>query len=228
MTNGKPISDPTSGYSPNNPYNLRDPRLALVVNFNGRLFKNRAVETFVDGADGLNKNVNATKTGYYMRKFLSESATWNQAANTSVRRPWVVFRYAEILLNYAEALNEVQGPVADVYKSVNLIRQRTGIAMPALPTGLTKEQMRTRIQNERRVELCFEGHRFFDIRRWKQGDLFLNKPVTGMKIEKSSTNVLTFTRFQVEQRVFADKNYLFPISQNDINRQPALIQNGGY
>lgn len=227
MTNGKPITDPTAGYNPNNPYTLRDPRLALVVNYNGRLFKNRAVETFVDGADGLNKNVNATKTGYYMRKFLSEAVTWNQATNTNARRPWVVFRYAEILLNYAEALNESKGPVADVYKSVNLVRQRTGIGMPALPTGLTKEQMRDRIQNERRVELCFEGHRFYDIRRWKQGDL-LNKPVTGMSIIKTNTGTFTYTRFQVEQRVFTEKNYLFPFSQNDINRQPALIQNVGY
>jgi hypothetical protein len=227
MTNGKIISDPTSGYNPNNPYNLRDPRLGLVVNYNGRLFKNRAVETFVDGADGLNKNVNATKTGYYMRKFLSESVTWNQATITNARRPWVVFRYAEILLNYAEALNESKGAVADVYKYVNLVRQRTGIAMPALPTGLSKEQMRQRIQNERRIELCFEGHRFYDVRRWKQGDL-LNKPVTGMNIVKTSAGTFTYTRFQVEQRVFTDKNYLFPFSQNDINRQPALIQNAGY
>lgn len=227
MTNGKPIIDPTSGYNPNNPYNLRDPRLALVVNYNGRLFKSRVVETFVDGADGLNKNVNATKTGYYMRKFLSEAVTWNQATNTNARRPWVVFRYAEILLNYAEALNESKGAVADVYKYVNLVRQRTGIAMPALPTGLSKEQMRQRIQNERRVELCFEGHRFYDIRRWKQGDL-LNKPVTGMSIVKTTSGTFTYTRFQVEQRVFTDKNYLFPFSINDINRQPALIQNAGY
>lgn len=227
MTNGKPITDPTSGYNPANPYNLRDPRLALTVNYNGRLFKNIAVETFVGGKDGLGKNVNATNTGYYMRKFLSEAVTWNQASNTSARRPWVVFRYAEILLNYAEALNEVQGPVADVYKYVNAVRQRVGVAMPVLPVGLTKDQMRERIKNERRVELCFEGHRFFDIRRWKEGSLYLNKPVTGMRIVNTA-GVLTFTRFQVENRVFTDKNYLFPFSQNDINRQPALIQNPGY
>ncbi|MGF2410730.1 RagB/SusD family nutrient uptake outer membrane protein [Ferruginibacter sp.] len=228
MTNGKPITDVTSGYNPANPYNLRDPRLALVVNYNGRIFKSRAVETFVGGADGLNKNVNATKTGYYMRKFLSEAVTWNQASNTNARRPWVVFRYAETLLNYAEALSEAQGPVADVYKYVNLVRQRTGIAMPALPAALTKDQMRTRIQNERRVELCFEGHRFYDVRRWKLGDTFLNKPVTGMNITVNTNGTLNFTRFQVETRSFADKNYLFPFSQNDVNRQPALIQNPGY
>ncbi|GAB2816371.1 RagB/SusD family nutrient uptake outer membrane protein [Ferruginibacter profundus] len=227
MTNGKAITDATSGYNPANPYNLRDPRLALTVNYNGRLFKSIAVETFVGGKDGLNKNVNATRTGYYMRKFLSEAVTWNQASNTSARRPWVVFRYAETLLNYAEALNEAQGPVADVYKYVNAVRQRAGIAMPVLPTGLTQSQMRDRIRNERRIELCFEGHRFFDVRRWKLGDTYLNKPVTGMRIINTA-GVLTFTPFEVEKRVFADKNYLYPFSQNDINRQPALIQNPGY
>ncbi|MDB5202950.1 MAG: hypothetical protein JWQ27_2359 [Ferruginibacter sp.] len=227
MTNGKTITDPTSGYNAANPYNLRDPRFALTVNYNTRLFKNRAVETFVGGADGLNKNVNATRTGYYMRKFLSEAATWNQPTNTQARRPWVVFRYAEILLNYAEALNEVSGPVADVYKYVNQVRARVGVAMPALPAGLTKDLMRERIKNERRIELCFEGHRFFDVRRWNQGELYLNRPVTGMQITKVN-NVLTYNRFQVENRVFSAKNYLFPFSQSDINRQPALIQNTGY
>lgn len=228
MTNGKPITDPTSGYNAANPYNNRDPRLALVINYNGRSFKSRAVQTYVGGQDGLNANVNATKTGYYLRKFLSEAATWNQASNTNARRPWVVFRYAEILLNYAEALNEVQGPVPDVYKYVNMVRQRTGIVMPVLPSGLTKDQMRARIQNERRVELCFEGHRFYDVRRWKLGEQYFNQPVTGMRITVNPNGTLNYERFTVENRVFQARNYWFPFSQSDINRQPALKQNDGY
>ncbi|MFT3823884.1 MAG: RagB/SusD family nutrient uptake outer membrane protein [Chitinophagaceae bacterium] len=228
MTNGKPITDPTSGYNSGNPYNARDPRLALTINYNGRSFKSRNVQTYVGGQDGLNANINATKTGYYLRKFLSEAATWNQASNTNARRPWVVFRYAETLLNYAEALNEVQGPVADVYKYVNMVRQRTGINMPVLPTGLNKDQMRARIQNERRVELCFEGHRFYDIRRWKLGEDLLNKPVTGMRITVNTNGTLNYERFTVENRVFLKRNYWFPFAQSDINRQPALIQNDGY
>ncbi len=228
MTNGKPITDATSGYNPTDPYKLRDPRFALNIIYNGLLWKGKIVQTFVGGADGLNKDVNATRTGYYMRKFLSESATWNQVSNTSVRRPWVVFRYAEILLNYAEALNEAQGPVADVYKYVNLVRARVGVAMPALPVGLTQVQMRTRIQNERRVELCFEGHRFYDIRRWKLGEQFLNKAISGMQITANATGTLTYQTFSVETRSFLLKNYLYPFSQNDINLQPALVQNQGY
>lgn len=228
MANGKAITDATSGYNPNNPYISRDPRLALTVIFNGQTFKGRAVQTYVDGADGLNKNINATKTGYYMRKFLSESATWNQPANSSVRRPWVVFRYAEILLNYAEALNEAQGPVSDVYKYVNLVRARAGVAMPALPVNLIKDSMRVRIQNERRVELCFEGHRFYDIRRWKLGEKLLNKPISGMMITVNTGGTLNYQKFEVNNRVFLSKNYLYPFSQNDINLQPALVQNIGY
>ena len=83
------------------------------------------------------------------------------------------------------------------------------------------------IIRQRRIEFAFEGHRFFDVRRWKLGDTYLNKPVTGMRIINTA-GVLTFTPFEVEKRVFADKNYLYPFSQNDINRQPALIQNPGY
>ena len=228
MTNGKLITDPTSGYSEANPYANRDPRFALLIHYNTRTYKGRQIETFVGGRDGLNLNVNATKTGYYMRKFFNDGVTWNQQTVTNSRRPWVIFRYAEILLNYAEAINETQGAVTAVYTYVNMVRQRTGVGLPALPAGLSKDAMRLRIQNERRVELCFEGHRFFDVRRWKLGTQLLNKPVTGMRIVKEANGTYTYSRFQVENRVFTEKNYLFPFSQSDMNRQPALVQNPGY
>ena len=242
-TTGRPISDPLSGYSETNPYSTtgttqRDPRLALTVMFNGQTFKSKPVETFIGGKDGIGVNVNATKTGYYMRKFISDNAIWNTSANANRRRPWIIFRYAEILLNYAEALNEAQGTAAaaQVLGAVNQVRQRPGIAMPALQTTnatgngyveLTKEAIRTRIQNERRVELAFEEHRFYDVRRWKLGNLYFNKPVHGMRITKTGTT-FNYERFQVENRVFYDKNYLFPISQNELNRAPALGQNPDY
>lgn len=239
-TNGRLITDPANTlYSANAPYLNRDPRFKLTINYNGNSFKGRNVATYVGGADGLNKNINATRTGYYMRKFLSESVSWNEASNSTARRPWVVFRYAEILLNYAEALNEAQGTAAmtEVLSTVNKVRQRSGIAMPPLQTNnasgngyvqLTKEAIRERIHSERRVELCFEGHRFFDVRRWKLGELYLNKPVTGMRITVDDNSNLIYTRFTVENRVFEEKNYLYPFSQNTINKQPALIQNPGY
>lgn len=237
-TTGRPIADGASGYVATNPYANRDPRLNFAIMYNGSTFKSKTVETFVGGKDGLNLNVNATKTGYYMRKYLSESAAW-AATTTNVRRPWIFFRYAEVLLNYAEALNEAQGTAAqtEILRVLNLIRNRNGVAMPALqttnPAGngyvvSSQAELRKRIHNERRVELCFEEHRFYDVRRWKEGEATFNKAVTGMRIVKTSPSAYTYTPFTVENRVFTAKNYLFPISQNELNRAPALGQNPGY
>ncbi|WP_157543302.1 RagB/SusD family nutrient uptake outer membrane protein [Mucilaginibacter aquatilis] len=228
---GKPINDVTSGYSAANPYSTtgataRDPRLALFIIYNGQNFKSKAVETFVGGKDNVPTNVDNTKTGYYLRKFLSESAAWATGTTAVNRnRPWILFRYAETLLNYAEALNEVNGPTADVYTYVNQVRQRAG--MPSLPAGLSQDEMRARIQNERRVELCFEGHRFFDVRRWKKGAEFFNKPVSGIQIVKTGTN-FTYNKFTVENRIFTDKNYLYPFPQIEMNKLKNLAQNPGY
>ena len=224
-TTGRPITDPASGYSATNPYANRDLRLGLFIMVNGSSFKSRVVETFVEGKDNLVSNINTTKTGYYMRKFMYDAANWATNATNNVRRPWVHFRYAEVLLNYAEALNEVQGPIADVYTNINLIRARAGL--PVLPAGLTKDQMRNRIQNERRVELCFEEHRFFDVRRWKKGEEFFNKPVSGMRITKTGTT-FTYQVVPVENRVFTEKNYRFPFSQAELNRTSKLQQNPGW
>jgi len=225
-TSGKPITDPTSGYNAANPYNDRDPRLALFVMLNNSSFKGRPVETFEGGKDNVPTNVNSTKTGYYMRKFMIESAFWGVGAAINVRRPWVVFRYAEVLLNNAESINEAQGPVAEAYASINQIRARVG--MPALPTGLTKDQMRERIQRERQVELCFEDHRFYDVRRWKRGPELFNRAVTGMRITRTGTT-FTYTRFPVETRIFNEKMYRFPIPQTELNRAPKnLKQNVGW
>ncbi|WP_234735776.1 RagB/SusD family nutrient uptake outer membrane protein [Tellurirhabdus bombi] len=223
---GKPITDATSGYNPANPYNDRDPRLNLFIITNNTNFKGKPVETFEGGKDNVPINVNNTKTGYYMRKFMSEGAFWGVGTAVNVRRPWVLFRYAEVLLNYAEALNEAQGPVADVYTFVNQVRAR--VTMPALPAGLTKDQMRERIQKERQVELCFEDHRFFDVRRWKKGEQLFNRPVSGMRITKNGT-ALTYQRFQVENRIFNEKMYRFPIPQTELNKAPKnLRQNPGW
>lgn len=225
MKNGLPITDPTSGYDPNNPYKDRDPRFAQSIIYDGALFKGIAVSTAVDGKDGIGKSVNATKTGYYMRKFLSESASWNQTTNATVRRPWVIFRYGETLLNYAEAQNEATGPDASVYEAINQIRKRAGVAN--LPEGLSKDQMRQRIRNERRVELAFEEHRSFDIRRWKTGETDFGKAVTGMRITNTGT-ANTYERFTVENRIFNERMYRYPIPQVEINNATKLQQNPGY
>lgn len=229
MTNGLPITDPASGYNAQAPYAGRDPRLNQFIVYNGATFKtgslSRAVETFDGGLDNVLTNVNSTKTGYYLRKFLSSNATYNVTSITNVRRPWVLFRYADVLLMQAEALNEAAGPTAAVYAAVNAVRTRAG--MPALPAALSQVDMRARIKNERRVELCFEDQRFFDLRRWKEGELYLNAPVHGMKIAKAGTT-LTYTPFVVENRVFTNRNYWYPLQQSELNKASNLQQNPGY
>lgn len=238
-TTGRLVSDPASGYNPADPYANRDPRLGFVVMYNGSTFKSKKVDTYIGGKDGIGINVNATKTGYYMRKFLAEAAVWNTTSNTNVRKPWVIFRYAEVLLNYAEALNEAQGvaAVGDVLKYLNQIRQRAGVNMPALqttnPAGAgyvepTQQALRKRIHNERQVELCFEEHRFYDVRRWKEGESTFGRPVNGMRSTQSSPGAFTYESFVVETRVFTSKNYLFPISQTELNKASNLKQNPGY
>ena len=232
-TTGLPITDAASGYNPLDPYANRDPRLSLYILYNGNKFKNTVVETYaadatgVMGKDGIGVNVNATRTGYYMKKFLSDNVVWNTGSNVNRRRAPILIRYAEVLLNYAEALNEAQGPVADVYKYVNKVRNRA--QMPNLPANLTKDQMRARIQNERRVEFCFEEMRFFDVRRWKLGTTYFNKPLTGVKITVDATKKpVSFEKFEVEKRQWDEKMNLYPINQNERYRASNLVQNPGW
>ncbi|MES2274873.1 MAG: RagB/SusD family nutrient uptake outer membrane protein [Bacteroidota bacterium] len=238
-TTGRLISDPLSGYNANAPYTNRDPRLGFSVMYNGSTFQSKTVDIYAGGKDAIGVNVNATKTGYYMRKFLAEAAVWNTSSNTSVRKPWIYYRYAEVLLNYAEALNEAQGTagMAEVLKSLNLIRARGGVAMPALQTtnataagyvAPNQAELRKRIHNERLVELCFEEHRFFDVRRWKEAEVTFSKPITGMNITQTTPGVFTYSPFTVESRTFSAKNYLYPIAQVELNKAPALKQNAGY
>lgn len=237
-TEGRMIDDPLAGYDEDNPYQNRDPRFAKSILYNGATFKNAPVATYVGGKDGLGANINATKTGYYLRKFLSENASWNSVSDAMVRRPWVLIRYAEVLLNYAEALNEAEGPVDDVYTYINQIRQRPGVDMPPLqsadPQGpgyvaRTKEALRQRIQHERRIELCFEEHRFFDVRRWKLGEDVFGKPVSGVRIRiDAQDGTPSYERFVAQNRVFDQKAYFFPFPQSQVDLQSSLTQNPGW
>jgi hypothetical protein len=142
---------------------------------------------------------------------------------------WIYIRYAEVLLNYAEAQNEATGPDASVYAAVNAIRQRTGVGMPALPTGLTQSQMRDRIRQERRIELAFEEHRFYDVRRWKIAPTTENVPAYGIEIGKTASGY-TYSRKQaLTGRSFVDKQYWLPIPRAEIQASNnKLEQNPGY
>ncbi|THU33458.1 RagB/SusD family nutrient uptake outer membrane protein [Niastella caeni] len=227
MKNGKYITDPTSGYNAANPYADRDPRFHQSIIYNGRKWGTATINTYVgSGVDGLNYNTAATKTGYYVAKLLDENATLITSYKPGSHY-WVFMRYAEALLNYAEAQNEaLSAPDQSVYDAVNQIRGRKNVAMPPLPVGLTKEEMRQRIRHERRIELAFETHRFWDLRRWRIGTQE-GTSAYGMRITKSGSN-FTYQKFLLENRVYRPAFDLFPIPQTEREKDPALTQNPEY
>nr|WP_315814576.1 RagB/SusD family nutrient uptake outer membrane protein [Paraflavitalea speifideiaquila] len=197
--------------------------MAAIILFNNATFKSRKIETFSNGIDGPQK-VNGSLTGYYMRKHIDLNL--NLASNQTSQHNWIHFRLAEMLLNYAEALNEADGAVSDVYTAVNRIRTRVG--MPGLPAGLTMEQMRARIRNERRIELSFEGHRYWDARRWDIAKTDFNRKMRGVKIDQPSPGVFVYTPYDLEERVFTANMNRYPIQLRDILANPKLEQNDGW
>jgi hypothetical protein len=208
-----------------NMYVNRDTRFYASINFPGKIFKGRQLEWWNSGADGRgNEGRDYNSTGYTLNKYVDENSDIPQGRYSL--KTWILFRLGEQYLNYAEALNEDKGPVDDVYKYVNLIRDRAG--MPALPENLTKDQMRERIHRERRVELAFEAHRFFDCRRWKISPVTDNGPIYALNIA-AGTHLQDdefYKRTVSEVRVFkSPTHYLFPIFQNEIDRNPGLVQN---
>ncbi len=209
------------------PYANRDPRLALTVVTNNASFSTvsgitRNVQIWEGGKDG--KPIpNATKTGYYLRKYINESV--NLTNNTTAIHSWIYIRLAEVYLNYAEALNEYSPGHADIKKYYDFVRNRTGVTMPLLPAGLSQSQVRDKIRNERRIELAFEDHRAWDVRRWMLAPQTLGTPIRGVKIISTGTNTFTYTPQTVESRVFQPKMYLFPIPQSELSVSPGLIQN---
>jgi starch-binding outer membrane protein, SusD/RagB family len=220
-----------SGYSAATPYTNRDARLDVTVFRNGYAWLNRTVETFEGGLDKPNTSGTAiqTKTGYYLRKFLGNFPTGTTYSNQSHNFP--IFRYAEILLNYAEALNEMNR-VEEAVTQIGLIRRRAGITAGAnsrygIAVGISQADMRILIRNERRIELSFEEHRFWDIRRWKTAAAELTGPVYGMKITKTGA-VFTYDKVQVGTLLFDNKLYHMPIPYDESVKNLALIQNEGW
>lgn len=222
MTNGKLITEQDSEYDPQDPYINRDPRLAMTILTNNSMFKGRRIESWQGGLDG-KPIANATKTGYYLKKYLN--ADINLITNTTSVHSWIFFRLAEIYLNYAEALNECQPGHEDIELYVNKVRQRSGVSMPALTTGLTQSEMRDKIRHERRIEFAFEDHRLWDLRRWMLASTHLATPLKGMHITKNTDGTFNYEVIDVENRVFQSKMYLYPIPQNEILIAGGLIQN---
>lgn len=206
------------------PFENRDERLLATVLMNGVLFKGKRVATYPGGADAT-PNPNATKTGYYLRKSLNENVNI-QTGGGSDGHVVPLFRLAEIYLNYAEALNEYDPTNPDIAVYLNKIRER--VSLPDVPSGLTQEQMRTLIHHERRVELAFEEHRFWDVRRWKVASSTLGAPVKGVKITQDDAGNFTYSPVQVEQRVFQPKMYWYPIPQSEVLKLHHWEQNKGW
>lgn len=231
MANGYPISTVESGFDPANPYEGRDPRLAEYIIFNGNEFKGEPILTSVDGGkDGLNNTIESTRTGYYLKKLLRADVNVTPGQMNRRRHFKTYVRYTELFLNYAEMANEAWGPDADpngygftARDIVAAIRERAGIdpADPYLASITSKEGMREMIRNERRIELSFEGFRFWDLRRW---DAPINIPATGVRIIDNSN----FETFEVERRAYEPFMIYGPIPQQETIRYTGLIQNKGY
>ena len=230
-TSGLGISETGSGYNAAAPFTNRDPRLAATVIYNGSIWKNLPVECWYGGLNAPPKT-NATKTGYYLKKNVVESVILSAGQTTTAKHNGVIFRYGEVLLNYAEAMNEAYGPevagpaplTMTSLAAVNLIRKRA--TMPNFPVGKSQDQFRTKLRNERRVELAFEDHRFWDIRRWKIGETTTD--IYGVDIQKDASNVITYTRKLVERRIWNDRMYFYPIPQRELFINNKLSQNQGW
>lgn len=253
-----PIINPASGYKEDgfiataddsgmnrwqagvsNMYTHREPRFYATISFNGAIWKYNApnfnksdphtLEFWYTGVDGKSgAGTDYCKTGYLMRKLVNPD--YIPFKYTPLQQ-WVYIRLGEIYLNYAEAINEYNGPNDDCYYYVDQIRERAGL--PGLPKGLSKEQMRERIKHERRIELSFETHRFFDVRRWKDAEKTEAKDIHAMSIYEGThlQDPAFYVRQKVETRVFeSPKHYFFPIDQTEIDKHQdhALIQNLGW
>jgi hypothetical protein len=170
----------------------------------------------IGGRDNPIGNANATPTGYYVRKYIPENILYNNHSNTSFRN-WIFIRYAEILLNYAEAMNEVQGPCPEAFGALQLIRDRAGMSAKISDRSdlQTQEALRKFIRKERTVELAFEDHRAWDVRRWNVAIEALARPVYGMEVTAGESGQPVYTRKIAQNRIFTEKMYLYPIPETE-------------
>jgi hypothetical protein len=236
------------------PYQNRDPRFYATILYDGAPWRQRPddvkekepydrIQTFrelrlagdtlvpgVDTRDGPIEDWNGGYSGYYLRKFIDPSVN-HQFIRQEV--PWIFFRYAEILLNYAEASIELN-ELADALTVLNQIRRRAG--MPELSATLTQAELRDEYQNERRVEMVFEEQRFFDVRRWMIAPDVLNRDAGGINIflegskryDRSTWTNYRYEPMIVQDRAWNDKMYFMPIHRDELNRNSLLVQNTGY
>lgn len=224
---GKTEAEGSAMFDPTLPYDNRDKRFYASITYDGCTWKNGIIYTRLGIPNNRNQfgGVGATRTGYYLRKKVNPAIV----PGTSSGQNSIVWRYAEVLLNYAEAENEVlPSPDQSIYDAINKVRQRGGL--PDLPPGLSKDQMRIRIHRERRIELAFEGKRLFDLWRWRKAEEVFIQSLKAMKITDSGNN-LVYEKIDIDGgKVIFDpsKNYLMPIPEDVIARNDKIQQNPNY
>ena len=214
------------------PYEGRDPRFARAILANGMAFKGSAIETFVGGRDySATRSDLGTCTGYYLRRYIQESTSFVPEATVSNKHQWIVYRYAEALLSYAEAANEYfQDPSStdgtltlSAADAINQVRANAG--MPDVE-ATAYSAFQEAVRREWRVEFAFEDHRFWDVRRWNIGQATQGQ-IDGVKIVRSAAG-LDYSRFTVETRTWASRMNLYPIPQSETFANPNLTQNTGW
>jgi len=255
MRNGRPISDANSGYDAKNPYANRDPRLENYILFNGTTFRKSLIITGTYPAingdksetdDNLNSTSNSTRTGYYLKKLLRDDVSPLSSSLIEQQHIYPRIRYTEIFLAYAEAANDAWGPKSDqagagfsAYDVIKAIRERAGLGTDEYGRALAEgdvyleecagdqTKMMNLIRNERRLELCFENKRFWDLRRWM---LPLNETVKGVQIDRNEdTGALSYTIIDVEDRKFDNSYQLYgPIPKSEVLKWSNLKQNKGW
>lgn len=236
-TTGKFWYEPGSGYDPENPYAGRDRRMDMCIVKNGDTgwpsYNKSDIETFYGGINGEPLS-GATPTGYYLKKLLDGTLANNSGSLSSSRHSFVTYRLGEFYLNYAEATFHALGGADNstdelpmsALTAVNAVRGRTGVKLKSLSLDLPNDEFWRQYTNERMVELAFEGHRFWDVRRWKEADKWF-KSVDLMKITKNDDDTFTYTR-QTVNRQWDDKMYFFPIPQAELMKNTNLVQNPGW
>ena len=251
MRNGRPITDPKSGYDPKNPYANRDLRLDDNILYNGMTFRKTVIITGTypnendESLDNINYGNTSTRTGYYLKKLLRDDVSPLQSSLVEQQHIYPRIRYTEIFLAYAEAANDAWGPKADptgvgftAYDVIKAIRGRAGLGTDEyglpLPDGdayleecaSDQAKMTNLIRNERRIELCFENKRFWDLRRWKMP---LDETVKGVMIDRNDEGELSYTIIDVEERKYDNSYQLYgPIPKGEVLKWSNLKQNKGW
>lgn len=239
MKNGKTIHESGSGYNENDPYTNRDPRLTATIQCSGQSSYSGGIFNSLDekingqnNADYFMAGNNTSPTGYVVKKYISNLSDYDDVWNNGLNA--IVIRYAEVLLSYAEAMIEENQIDNSVYDAINKVRKRAG--MPEVNRAVYNNQAKLRelVRRERRVELAMEGLRFFDVQRWQIGKEVMNKTVYGTRpgSVNMTTGAIKFSSpdyTTIETRIFADKNYLWPIPQKDVDvHKDPSYQNPGY